>query len=85
MSNNGGCKIFAEDDELQTMIDKCNSQAGYSIEATEAVYDYIHEKAYDYGLFGNIKIYAFTPDFASFETWYNSSAFVFGACDYYLD
>lgn len=81
----GLSKGFINDDAFVDMLVAANSKAGYSVEASQAVYDYILENAYDYGVVGNYKVYAFDPSIAHFATYYNDSVFLFGACDYYLD
>ncbi len=81
----GVSKEFLEDDYLLEQIRLCNSPNGYSPELTDEIIQYMQDNAYDYGIYSNNRVYAFYPMFASFATWYNSSAFVFGACNYYLD
>jgi ABC-type transport system substrate-binding protein len=81
----GASKGFIDDDTFLEMLVAANSKDGYSVEATQAVYDYVIENAYDYGVVGNYKVYAFDPSIAHFTAYYNDSVFLFGACDYYLD
>lgn len=81
----GESKGYIDDDKFLDMLVSANSRDGYSVEAMEAVYDYIIENAYDYGVCGNYKVYAFDKSIAQFVTYYNDSVFLFGACDYYLD
>ena len=81
----GTSKGYIDDDTFLEMLVSANSKDGYSVEAMKEVYQYVIDHAYDYGVCGNYKVYAFDKSIAQFATYYNDSVFLFGACDYYLD